>query len=259
MPAPTAELPGFSRLGSVLTAVYVAFTGWETVAFTFEEHRRPELIPRIFAASYLLVVTLYALILLGLFAVVDPADEALRSAPLLILARQSLGELGRPVTVVLVIAAIGANVFASVLALSRLVFGLARSGYLPALLCRVRERDHNPVLSVLTVGSTLTAIMLLASTGLVRFDVLFIVSGGIYFVLYGVGAASFARLASGELARAVSMLCAVTVIAVTALAGPPMWFCWALFAVVCLAMATLRRHQSPVGEPAGEQSVVRKS
>src|SRR4051812_2093453 len=34
--SPAAELPAYGSLGSALTAVYVAFTGWETVAFTFE-------------------------------------------------------------------------------------------------------------------------------------------------------------------------------------------------------------------------------
>lgn len=65
---PSTALPRLGSLGSVLTAVFVAFTGWETVAFTFEEHRRPDLIPRIFIASYLVVVVLYGLLLLGLFA-----------------------------------------------------------------------------------------------------------------------------------------------------------------------------------------------
>ena len=242
--APSTEFPHFGRLGGVLTAVYVAFTGWETVAFTFEEHKRPDLIPRIFAASYVIVVTLYALLLLGLFAAVNPRDPALTSAPLLILAERSLGDLGRPVTLLLVIACITANVFASVLALSRLVFGLARRGYLPVSLSRVRERDSNPVTSVLAVGSALTLITILVAGGLVHFEALFILSGGIYFVLYGIGAASFARLASGTQAAAISGLCAVTVIAVTVLAGPPMWLCWALFALVWLAIGTLTRRSS---------------
>lgn len=239
--APSTALPPIGKLGGVLTAVYVAFTGWETVAFTFEEHKRPDVIPRIFVASYVIVVALYGLVLFGLFGAVDPGDKALNSAPLLTLAQRSLGALGRPATLSLVIASITANVVASVLALSRLVFGLARSGYLPTALSRVRERDGNPVTSVLAVGSTLTLIAVLGATGLVPFESLFVLSGGIYFVLYGIGAASFAKLARGERTRAVSVLCAVTVVSVTVLAGPPMWLCWALFAVICLATAALSR------------------
>lgn len=241
MAAPSAELPGFSGFGSVLTAVYVAFTGWETAAFTFEEQNRSDVIPRIFIGSYLLVVTLYALLLLGLFAAVSSDDKALTSAPLLILAEQSLGDLGRPVTLLLVVASITANVCASLLALSRLVFGLARSGYLPAPLSRMRERDRNPVTSVLVVGTTLTLIGLLGSSGLFPFESLFVLSGGIYFVLYGVGSASFAKLAKGRKAQAVSMLCVMTVLAVMVLAGPPMWLCLALFSLVWLATFLLGR------------------
>lgn len=242
--APSIELPHLGSLGAVLTAVYVAFTGWETVAFTFEEHKRPDLIPRIFAASYVAVVALYALLLLALFAAVNSEDESLASAPLLILAERSLGDLGRPVTLLLVLASILANVFASVLALSRLVFGMARSGYLPAVLTRTRERDRNPVTSVVVVGTVLILIAILATSGLFRFEVLFVLSGGIYFVLYGIGAASFARLARGDRARVISGLCAVTVVAVTVLAGPPMWLCWGLFALVLLGIVLLGRRPS---------------
>lgn len=240
---PSTRLPEFSALGTALTAVYVAFTGWETVAFTFEEHKSSDAIPRIFAVSYVIVVVLYALLLFGLFAVVDSSDPALNSAPLLILAERALGDLGRPVTLLLVVATITANVCASVLALSRLVFGMARSGHLPALLSRVRTRDANPVTSVVAVGLTLGLIALLGALGFVPFEALFVVSGGIYFVLYGVGAAAFAKLANGTRARVVSALCGVTVLAVTLLAGPPMWLCWALFAVVLLGTMLLDRRR----------------
>lgn len=236
---PGTAFPRFSRLGGILTAVYVAFTGWETVAFTFEEHKRPDLIPRIFAASYLIVVALYALLLFSLFAVVRPGETELNFAPLLLLAERSLGALGRPVMLLLVVASITANVVASVLALSRLVFGMARSGHLPARLSRLRGRDDNPVTSVCVVGVVLTVIAILGATGLVHFESLFILSGGIYFVLYGIGAASFWRLARGSKTRAIGVLCAVVVVAVTVLAGPPLWWCWALFAVVCTGSALI--------------------
>lgn len=245
--SPGTALPHIGPLGGVLTAVFVAFTGWETVAFTFEEHRRPDLIPRIFVASYLIVVVLYALLLLGLFAVVDSDDPALTSAPLLLLAEHSFRTLGRPVALLLVVASITANVFASVLALSRLVFGMARDGHLPRALSRVRDRDRNPVRSVLTVGTVLTVITVLASTGLVHLDELFILSGGVYFVLYGVGAASFARLTDGVSGRFVAASCVVTVVAVTVVAGLSMWLCWILFALVWLGIRSFARQAHVVG------------
>ncbi|SFT37182.1 amino acid efflux transporter [Actinopolyspora lacussalsi subsp. righensis] len=245
-PNSSMELLSLSSFGSVLTAVYVAFTGWETVSFTFEEHKRSDLIPRIFVSSYVIVVVLYSLLLLSLFAAADSTDSTLNSAPLLIIAERSLGDLARPATLLLVIACISANVFASVLALSRLVFGLSRSGYLPALLSKVRDRDLNPVTSVVVVGSILAIIALLGSSGLFRFELLFVLSGGIYFVLYGVGAASFAKLARGSMARVVSLMCAVTVLLVTILAGPSMWFPWVLFFLVWIGISVLNRWTSNI-------------
>jgi amino acid efflux transporter len=246
---PSVELPAHGNLGGVLTSVYVAFVGWETVAFTFEEHKRSDLIPRIFAASYAIVVALYALLLLGLFAAVNSSDSGLDSAPLLILAERSLGSLGRPVTLILVIACITANVFAAALGLSRLVFGLARSGYLPAILSRVRTRDRNPTAAVLVVGTALTLIGALGASGLFSFEVLFSVTGGLYFVLYGVGVASFALLASGGMARVVTVVSFAAIVGVTVVAGPSMWLSWAVFLLVLLCVAVLGRRGSPTADP----------
>ncbi|MFD2416760.1 APC family permease [Amycolatopsis pigmentata] len=245
---PNLALPAHGDLGGVLTAVYVAFVGWETVAFTFEEHKRSDLIPRIFAASFAIVVVLYALLLLGLFATVDPADGRLDSAPLVLLAERALGSLARPVMLIVVIACITANVFAAALALSRLVFGLARSGYLPAKLSRVRERDRNPVAAVLVVGATLTLIATLGASGLFSFEVLFSVTGGLYFVLYGIGVAAFARLAKGIKARVITVVSAITVAAVTLIAGPSMWWSWAAFLVVLLGVVALGRRTSKTAD-----------
>ncbi|MFD4788728.1 APC family permease [Streptomyces sp. NPDC058459] len=247
--APATRLPPSGSFGMVLTAVFVAFTGWETVAFTFEEHKRPDIIPRVFAASYVIVVALYALLLLSLFATVDPDDDGLRSAPLLLLAERALGGLGRPVALVLVTGVITANVLASVLALSRLVFGMARDHHLPAALARLRERDGNPVTAVVAVGTLLVLIAVLSTSGLVPLEHLFTFSGGVYFVLYGVGAAAFARLATGGTARVVTVLCAVTVLGVTLLAGPSMWLCWGLFAVLFAVVILTRRRNAREPEP----------
>jgi amino acid efflux transporter len=247
--SPSVELPAYASLGSVLTAVYVAFAGWETVAFTFEEHKRSDLIPRIFGISYAIVVVLYALLLLGLFAAVDSGDDRLESAPLLLLAERSLGAFARPVTLFLVTVCITANVFAALLSLSRLVFGLARSGYLPSMLSRVRSRDQNPVVAVLVVGAALTPIAVLGAIELFSFEVLFSVTGGLYFVLYGVGVASFALLAKGWPARAVTVVGAASVLGVTLIAGQSMWLSWVAFFLVLASIAVFGRRTSGAADP----------
>lgn len=248
-PQPSIKLPRWGPLGAVLTSVYVAFTGWETVAFTFEEHKRADLIPKIFATSYAAVVVLYALLLFGLFAVVDGSDPALNSAPLLILAEHSLGHIGRPIVLVLVIACITANVCASVLALSRLVFGLSRSGHLPRALSRVRAQDSNPIVSVGAVGVLLTIITLFGALDLIDFEMLFVLSGGMYFVLYGIGVVSFWKLSSGAAALTVSVISGLSVLLVSVLAGPPMWLSWLICALLWLVAVVSGRHRPHLSEP----------
>lgn len=143
----------------------------------------------------------------------------------------------------MVIACITANVFAAALALSRLVFGLARTGYLPAKLSQVRERDRNPVVAALVVGAMSTLIAALGAAGPFSFQVLFSVTGGLFFVLYGIGVAAFARLAKGAKARVVAVVSALTIPVVTLVAGPPMWSAWAVFLVVLLVVAALGRRR----------------
>ncbi|PZS34199.1 MAG: hypothetical protein DLM58_06225 [Pseudonocardiales bacterium] len=125
----------------------------------------------------------------------------------------------------------------------RLVFGMARAGYLPTRLSALRPRDDNPVTAVLGVGAVLTVIVVGVTSGAVAFQALFVLSGGIYFVLYGIGSAPYAKLASGPMAVVVTALCAVTVVAVTVLAGPPMWACWALLAAVLAGVAFAGRRR----------------
>ncbi|GAA0895974.1 APC family permease [Pseudonocardia zijingensis] len=248
VPPPADTLPE-GDLGIVLTAVYVAFAGWETVAFTFEEHKRSDLIPRIFATSYVIVVALYAILLLGLLVAVDSTDPRLDSAPLLALAQRSLGSLAEPATLLVVTACIVANVFAATFALSRLIFGLARSGYLPAVLTRTRDADGNPVYAVLAVGSVLTPIAALSASGLFPLEVLFGVTGGLYFVLYGIGVAAFAVLAPGTGPKAVAAVGAATVVAVTVIGGQSMWLSWAAF-LLALGVVALFGRRAPAVDPA---------
>ncbi|GAA3685479.1 amino acid efflux transporter [Yimella lutea] len=243
-PRPDLSFPGES-VAAPLAAVFVAFTGWETVAFTFEEHARPDLIPRIFAISYVIVTTVYALILLALFSVVASDDPGLTEAPLLLLAQKVLGgDVGRYLVTGFVVAAILSNVLASAVALSRLVFGMARDRHLPRHL-GVLTATGNPLRSVFFVGGTLLLIASSVCVGLLPFEQLFVLSGGIYFLLYAVGAASYAALNPRRGAKLVTLLSLVAVISVGVLAASSLVvsLCLAagVFAVIKLVARTWRQ------------------
>jgi hypothetical protein len=97
---------------------------------------------------------------------------------------------------------------------------------------------------VLAVGATLTVIAAVGVSGLFSFEVLFSVTGGLYFVLYGVGVASFALLAKGMRAKGLAALGAAAVLAVTLIGGQAMWLSWAAFFLAVATVAAFNRRSS---------------
>lgn len=246
-PHPDLAFPGPSLAGP-LAAVFVAFTGWETVAFTFEEHARPELIPRLFAVSYLIVTSIYALVLLALFAAAAPDEPGMTDAPLLLLAQKAMGgEMGRYLMIGFVVAAIMSNVLASSVALSRLVFGMARNRHLPHKLGVVTE-NGTPLRAVLSVGITLLLLVLIVCLGYLPFEQLFVISGGIYFLLYGVGAAAYAALNHHPAAKLVTLLSLISVAIVGVLAASSLLvslgLAFGVFAVITLVLRISSRQNT---------------
>ena len=223
---------GIGAIGSSLVAVYVAFTGWETVSFTFEEHRRSDLIPRVFTASYITVVGLYAILIVGLYVAVDADDPTLNSAPLLALATNVFGKAGTYVVFILVIVAICANLAASVLAVSRLTFGLARSGFLPSILAKVDSGNSNPKNAVYGAGIILIVITALTSTHTLELHKLFSLSGGTYFVLYAVGAVCLFKLWSSKWRWPIFLSSLFSVGVVTVISGWELIQSWLVFIAV---------------------------
>jgi hypothetical protein len=103
---------------------------------------------------------------------------------------------------------------------------------------------------MLAVGITLLPVAVLGASGLFSFEVLFSVTGGLYFVLYGVGVAAFALLAKGTMARLGTVVGAATVIGVTLIAAQTMWVSWAVFGLALCCAAALGRRRSDATEAA---------
>lgn len=232
-------------------SVFVAYTGWEMLSFTAEEYRNPAHIPITVAASFVIITTLYLGIALAIQRNLEPTDPRLAKAPIAALVTEVTGRSGGSIVAAIAVVIIAANLIGSLWAASRLVFSSAREGLLPQTLRRVDSRSHVPRGALLSVTVAFLVVTLLTIWGWIPFESLFKLSGQNYFILYGLGVASYLRLARKPGQRAFGCACMVLVIATTGTFGVSVLYPAALM-VVGFALTQWRLRRS-TGERAVPQ------
>jgi amino acid transporter len=160
------ELPDGVGLGAAVLAgsliAFYSFVGFETSANIAEEVRDVRRVyPRALFGSLAVAGLVYGLIAVVAPAVVAPADLAASTGPLLEVVRVAGGvPLGLFAVVALIAVANGALL--TMIMASRLAFGMAEQGLLPAALGRVLPERRTPWVAI--VATTVVA-MLLTVTG----------------------------------------------------------------------------------------------
>jgi len=140
---------------------FFAFVGFEHMVNVAEEVREPErVLPRAILLTLAITLVLYVLLAVVAVAHIAPATLAASGAPLSLIWTEAGGAPW-------VLAAIGTfatlnGLLAMLILGSRVLYGLARQGSLPAALGRVHERRHTPLLATaLTAGAVLAGSLLL--------------------------------------------------------------------------------------------------
>ncbi len=157
---PEAEFSHFSPMltegwSGVLAAVALMvslFLGIETATEVGEEVKDPRrTIPLGIALSIALTALIYFSVAFAAIAVLGAGPLAASEAPLLDLARQTLGSAGEPLILAGATVAIGTSLNAISLIFSRSLFAMGRSGILPAAMARVHPRFGTPWVATTTV------------------------------------------------------------------------------------------------------------
>jgi amino acid efflux transporter len=186
----------------VLSSVFFAFTGWEMLSFTTGEYRRPERdFPIAVAASFALVLGLYALIAVALQRTLPPAAPQTRRAPVAAMLGGALGPDAVRTVAALGTVIVAANLIGAVWAASRLIWSSARQGLLPAPLARVHPGSAVPRAAVWTAITLLGTLSLLSGCHVVPLTALFSLAGENFFLMYAGCVAAFVRLARSAAAR----------------------------------------------------------
>lgn len=240
------DLPGWGALGAALVLVMFAYSGMETALIPSGEVKNPARdVPRATFAAIVLVVALY----IGVQVVAQGAmGPALKDAQVPV--AQAAGALWQPgLAIVLATASISMFGFlvGNLLGSSRMVYALARDGWLPSFIARVSPRAQVPRVAIVLHNLIGLA---LAIGG--DFVTLAAVSGGAICLVYvAVAAAAWRLQAQGRADRgtpltlpggpALPIVAACAMLAVLATLGEAQWRAigWSL-AIIIGTWAVLR-------------------
>lgn len=158
---PEGTSAGIAVLGSALIAFY-SFVGFETSANLAEEVKDVRRVyPRALFGSLLTAGVVYVLIGLVAPAVVPPAELAESTGPLLEVVRTA-GGVPPTLFAVIALVAVANGALLTMIMASRLAYGMAQRGLLPAPLTRVLPRRRTPGVAIL---ATTAVAIVLALTG----------------------------------------------------------------------------------------------
>lgn len=151
--------PGdWSGLATGAFLAFFAFIGFENLANMAEEARDPERsLPQAILASLGISAVLYALVTTVALLAVPMAELSASPAPLLLVARQATW-FAPGVFALIAVVAVANGVLIEILMLGRLLYGMARRGWLPEVLGNVTQRRRAPVAATVAGGGIILAL-----------------------------------------------------------------------------------------------------
>jgi APA family basic amino acid/polyamine antiporter len=152
--------------GGVLFATVLAFlalNGFDAIAAASEEMRDPAwTLPRAILLTLLIVGALYTGVALVALGTTPVAALTHSSVPLADAATRFGGHVGRAVVLFTAVPTIAATANAMVVVSSRVMFGMARDGHLPARLGKTSRSRDTPATAVLLSGALVACIAVMA-------------------------------------------------------------------------------------------------
>jgi APA family basic amino acid/polyamine antiporter len=158
---------GFSGVWAASSLIFFAYIGFDELGNLAEEMRQPERdLPRAIVLAMVLSTVLYVLVAVSAVSLIGSEALASSPAPLADAVARAIGGAGRTGLSVLALAATSNTVLLLMLSASRSLFGMARSGALPAILGRLSKR-RTPVVSLFFTLAVICGFVLLGDLALV--------------------------------------------------------------------------------------------
>jgi APA family basic amino acid/polyamine antiporter len=144
-----ATPPGGGGLLAGIALGFYAFIGFEDICNVAEEVREPErAIPRAIVLALVTVTVVYVLVGLAVVSVVEPAALARSPAPLADVAERLLPQWPSGWLSAVALLAVANTALFNLIMGSRILYGMARQGWVPERLGRVHPQRRTPTWSV---------------------------------------------------------------------------------------------------------------
>lgn len=144
---------GWEGIFSAAALIFFAYLGFEDMVKLSDETREPsKIIPRGLILAVLISTVLYVLAALSSVSVMGWEALSSSQAPFTEIASNSLGANGALLLSFIALFATSNTVLLSLLTSSRIIYGMASSNSLPAVLGVVHSRTRTPWVSIIVVG-----------------------------------------------------------------------------------------------------------
>ena len=158
-PVDYTESPsGFPGIAIAFVLIFFAFIGFEDMANIAEEVKKPrKTLPRAIILSVVISGILYVLVALAVVRVVSWEELASSAAPMALVAQRGLGSEAHILLAAIALFAITNTVLITLVAGSRIFYGMAREKVFPSILEKVHFKTKTPWIAILVIMVTAIA------------------------------------------------------------------------------------------------------
>ena len=143
---------GFSGVVIAFVLIFFAFIGFEDMANVAEEVKKPKkTIPRAIILSVLISGTIYILVSLAVVRVVNWEELATSAAPMALVAEIGLGSEAHIILSFIALFAITNTVLITLVAGSRMFYGMARERVYPQILEKIHLKTKTPWIAIIVI------------------------------------------------------------------------------------------------------------
>lgn len=143
---------GFTGIVIAFVLIFFAFIGFEDMANIAEEVRKPKkTIPKAIILSVLISGIIYILVSLAVVRVVNWEELATSSAPIALVAERGLGSEAHILLSSIALFAITNTVLITLVAGSRMFYGMAREKVFPSILGKIHFKTKTPWIAVVMI------------------------------------------------------------------------------------------------------------
>ena len=154
----TESPTGFPGIAIAFVLIFFAFIGFEDMANVAEEVKKPKkTLPRAIILSVVISGIIYILVSLAVVRVVNWEELANSAAPLALVAQRGLGSEGHILLSAIALFAITNTVLITLVAGSRIFYGMAREKVFPSVLEKIHFKTKTPWIAIIVIMVTAIA------------------------------------------------------------------------------------------------------